>query len=209
MAKQNYDNQMTAIIGGFGNEKPKLLLHVCCAPCATYCLTQLLPHFDVTLYFSNDNIMPRAEYDRRLAEVERLADLVNDGKFVTQAVMPLKTVARNYEPSRYLQAAQGLEGEAEGGVRCFECFVLRLGDAAQYAEQNGFDYFATTLTVSPYKNSDLINEIGSRLASDKVLWLPTDFKKRDGYRQSVELCAKYGIYRQHYCGCVFAMPKED
>lgn len=209
MTKQNYDNQMTAITSGFGNVKPKLLLHVCCAPCATYCLTQLLPHFDVTLYFSNDNIMPREEYERRLAEVERLADLVNDGKFVTQAVMPLKTVARNYEPSRYLQAAKGLEAEAEGGARCFECFVLRLGDAAQYAEQNGFDYFATTLTVSPYKNSDLINEIGSRMASDKVLWLPTDFKKRDGYRQSVELCAKYGIYRQHYCGCVFAMSKED
>ena len=203
MNKPNYDNLMLSAIAALDGKKPKLLLHVCCAPCATYCLTQLLPHFNVTMYFSNDNIMPQSEWEHRLSEVRRLADLVNDGKFAIQAAFPLKLVVKNYAVDEYLQVAQGLEREPEGGARCKACFSLRLGGAAKYAEMNGFDYFATTLTVSPYKNSLVLNEIGASLATDSVKWLPTDFKKRNGYLTSVKLCAEYQIYRQHFCGCVF------
>ena len=180
---------------------PRLLLHACCAPCSTYCLTQLIEQFDVTLYYANDNITEPTEWEKRLGELVKLVDIVNGGKFVKQSLRPLKLVTQQFDSGRFFDVARGLEGEREGGARCKECFLLRLADTAKFAVDNGFEYFATTLTVSPYKNSKLLNEIGLSLQTDEIKWLPADFKKRDGYKQSVELSERYGLYRQHYCGC--------
>ena len=185
-------------------EGSKLLLHVCCAPCATYCLTRLLDVFDITLYFSDDNIFPDAEWEKRLGEVKKLVDIVNNGQFEQKAKFPLKLHAKQYDYGNFLHCAKGLEKEREGGARCEKCFELRLDDTRNFADANGFDYFATTLTVSPYKNSQVINAVGSGLAK-KAQWLCTDFKKHNGYNESVRLSQKYGLYRQHYCGCAFAL----
>ncbi len=188
------------------NQNAKLLLHVCCAPCATYCLTQVLQSFDVTLFFSNDNITDQTEWQKRLGEVQKLLNLANSGQFEVIPKFPLKLVVKDFDNSRFFRAAKGLEKEKEGGARCTQCFLLRLSDAFCYAKEHGFDFFGTTLTVSPYKNSQLLNAIGQKLAEgDNTLqWLPSDFKKRSGYNESVRLSQKYELYRQHYCGCVFS-----
>ena len=185
-------------------EGSKLLLHVCCAPCATYCLTRLMDVFDITLYFSDDNIFPDAEWEKRLGEVKKLVDIVNNGQFEQKAKFPLKLHVKQYNYGNFLHCAKGLEKEREGGARCEKCFELRLDDTRNFADANGFDYFATTLTVSPYKNSQVINVVGGGLAK-KAQWLCTDFKKHNGYNESVRLSQKYGLYRQHYCGCAFAL----
>lgn len=200
----NYDKEFEKIKNGVEKRTPpRLLLHVCCAPCATYCLTQVLTCFDVTLYYANDNITDSAEWAKRLGEVEKLAAVVNGGEFEVQPISPVKLVVQQQDSGRFFAAAKGLEKEREGGARCTKCFELRLGDAKNYAERHGFDFFGTTLTVSPYKNSALLNEIGLSLQTDALRWLPSDFKKRNGYKESVRLSAKYGLYRQHYCGCPF------
>lgn len=199
----NYDSQFVNITNNL-TTTPTLLLHVCCAPCATYCLTQLVGNYDVTLYFSNDNITSKAEFDKRLGEVEKLVDIINNGNFVVQPVAKVKLVVDSQDTSAFFAVSKGLENEQEGGARCSQCFALRLGKTANYAVANGFNCFATTLTVSPYKNSQIINSIGQSLQTQQTSWLPTDFKKRNGYKQSIELCAKYGIYRQHYCGCCYS-----
>lgn len=183
---------------------PKLLLHVCCAPCSTYCLMQVLQHFDVTLYYANDNITDETEWHKRLDELRKLVGIVNDGKFVVHAAAMLKLVVQPFAPERFFEAATGLETQPEGGARCTKCFTLRLTDTRDYARDHDYDYFGTTLTVSPYKNSRLLNEIGLSLATDNLQWLQSDFKKRNGYNQSIQLSAQYGIYRQHYCGCEFS-----
>ncbi len=187
----------------------KLLLHVCCAPCATYCLTQVLDAFDVTLYFANDNITAPDEWAKRLGEVRKLVDVVNDGKFEVVPKFPLKLVVQDLDSARFFAAARGLEQEKEGGARCTECFRLRLADARNYAAANGFDAFSTTLTVSPYKNAPLLNQLGEALQTDDTAWLPCDFKKRGGYNESVRLSNKYNLYRQHYCGCAFSLPSPS
>lgn len=186
----------------------KLLLHACCAPCSTYCLTQVLPYFDVTLYYANDNITDSDEWRKRLQELVKLTDIVNDGKFDAKPIAPLKLVVQDFLPQRFFDIAKGLEKAPEGGARCEECFKLRLGDTFRYAADNGFDYFGTTLSVSPYKNSRLLNQIGLQLQDEHALWLPADFKKRNGYNQSVQLSNRYGLYRQHYCGCPFGKPTQ-
>ena len=188
---------------------PRLLLHACCAPCSTYCLTQLLQHFDTTLFYANDNITDSEEWEKRLHELRKLVEIVNSGKFVLQPLKPLKLVVQQLDSSRFFAIARGLEKEKEGGARCKECFVLRLGDTAKYAAENGFDYFGTTLSVSPYKNSQLLNEIGLSLQTNSVKWLSADFKKRDGYNQSIELSQKYSLYRQHYCGCAYSLAQTQ
>ena len=206
----NYDRELEKIKNGIDvNTPPRLLLHACCAPCSTYCLTQLLQHFDVTLYYANDNITDQAEWKKRLLELVKLAQIVNTGKFAVHPLRPVTLVVQEFDSGRFFNIAKGLEQEKEGGARCKECFVLRLGDAAKYATENGFDYFGTTLSVSPYKNSQLLNEIGLSLQTDEVRWLPADFKKRDGYRQSVQLSQKYGLYRQHYCGCAYSLAQTN
>lgn len=182
----------------------KLLLHVCCAPCATYCLTRVLDKFDVTLYYSNDNITDRNEWQKRLDEVQKLVDVVNNGQFEIAPKYPLKLVVQPFDNGKFFAVAKGYEREKEGGLRCEQCFMLRLGNTLDYAKSHNFDYFGTTLTVSPYKNSQLINQIGLELQQN-VLWLPSDFKKHNGYNESVRLSQKYNLYRQHYCGCVFGL----
>ena len=201
----NYDKELEKIIGGIDRSAPpRLLLHVCCAPCATACLARLAESFDITLYYTNDNITDANEWQKRLDEVYKLTEIINGGRFETQPIRPVGLQVRQHCAERFFQAAQGLEQEREGGARCRQCFMLRLGDAKAYAENNGYDYFGTTLTVSPYKNSALLNETGKLLETDALKWLPSDFKKRNGYGESIRLSAKYGLYRQHYCGCVFS-----
>ena len=207
MMNANYDKELQNLISQLDpSAPPRLLLHACCAPCSTYCLTQVLAHFDVTLYYANDNITDRDEWAKRLGELEKLVAIVNNGQFVVQPIRPLKLVTQSFDAERFFAVTRGKENEREGGARCNDCFVLRLGDAAQYATANGFDYFGTTLSVSPYKNSQLLNTIGLSLQTDAVKWLPADFKKRDGYKQSIELSQKYELYRQHYCGCAYSRP---
>lgn len=182
----------------------KLLLHVCCAPCATYCLTRVLDCFDVTLFYSNDNITSPNEWQKRLEEVQKLVEIVNNGQFEVQPKFPLKLVVAPFDSANFFDVAKGLENQPEGGLRCEKCFELRLGDTANFAQNNGFNLFGTTLTVSPYKNSALLNQVGASLATEKVAWLNSDFKKRGGYNESIRLSQKYQLYRQHYCGCVFS-----
>lgn len=202
MSNFNYDLEFEKIKAESGGKR--LLLHACCAPCSTYCLTQVLDAFDVTLYYANDNITDREEWEKRLAELRKLVEIVNGGNFEMTPKYPLKLVVQPFDSARFYKVAQGLEGEKEGGARCAQCFELRLADAYGYAEKHGFDLFATTLSVSPYKNSRLLNEIGLRLQSEKTQWLPADFKKRSGYNESIRLSQKYNLYRQHYCGCEFS-----
>lgn len=202
----NYDKELTQIRSKVDtNKQPRLLLHVCCAPCATYCLTQLLDVFDVTLYYTNDNITDIHEWNKRLGEVRKLVDIVNSGNFELTPLRPLKLAVKELDSIAFYSSARGLEQEKEGGLRCKECFSLRLDDTLQYGIQHGFDYFGTTLTVSPYKNSQLLNQIGLSLQTESTKWLSSDFKKREGYKHSIELSQKSGLYRQHYCGCSFSL----
>ena len=205
MNNLNYDAQFCAAKNAADRQNPaKLLLHVCCAPCATYCLTQLADAYDITLYYSNDNITDADEWNKRLGEIVKLVQIVNDGNYVVKPLRQLKLAVKPQCADEFFRRAKGLESEKEGGARCEQCFDMRLGDAFDYARANGYGLVATTLTVSPYKNSRLLNEIGLRLQTDQTKWLPTDFKKRNGYLESIQLCARYGIYRQHYCGCAFS-----
>jgi len=175
---------------------PALLLHSCCGPCSSAVLERLTPDFALTVFYYNPNIYPEEEYRHRLAEQARLLEELG---------IPLLTLP--YDHQEFLSVVQGLEGEPEGGGRCRKCFELRLGKTLQLARTGGFDYFATTLTVSPHKNALIINKIGQELAGaeEAVLWLPSDFKKRDGYKESIRLSEEYHLYRQNYCGCEFAM----
>lgn len=201
----NYDIVFEQFKNGIDvNNPPKLLLHACCAPCSTYCLTRVLDKFDVTLYYANDNITDKTEWQKRLDELRKLVNIVNNGKFETQPLLPLKLFVQPINAERFLNAAQGQENEREGGARCTTCFNLRLTDTLAYAQSNGFELFATTLSVSPYKNSQLLNGIGLSIQTDAVKWLPADFKKHGGYNESVRLSNKYSLYRQHYCGCKFS-----
>lgn len=201
----NYVKKLQILSQKTGYVPQKLLLHACCAPCSTYCLTQVLPHFDVTLYYSNDNITCLDEWQKRLDQLTKLVDAVNSNGFDTTPIAPLKLVVAQHQPQRFYNAALGYESEPEGGKRCEQCFALRLADTRDFAVTNGFDLFATTLSVSPYKNSKLLNKIGLKLQNEQTKWLPADFKKRDGYKQSIALSQKYDLYRQHYCGCEFSM----
>ena len=194
----NYQKLYERTVAALGGRRPKLLLHVCCGPCAAACLEELSARFDVTIFFYNPNIAPAAEYDRRLETARRLVQAL-------PLSHPVRFLAGEYRPEDFLSAVKGLEGEPEGGSRCEKCFRLRLERSAQYAKSNGYGLFATTLTVSPHKNAQLINSIGFETAQKYgVNYLPSDFKKRGGYQRSIVLSREYGIYRQQYCGCVFS-----
>lgn len=183
--------------------RPKLLLHACCAPCSSYILQYLSSVFDITLYFYNPNITPKEENDFRAEELRRLC-----------REMPLESVPQiiveEYEPERFYEAVKGMEHLREGEVRCAVCYRLRLEKTAQKAKELGFDYFTTTLTISPYKRSDWLNAIGGELA-DKygVPYLFSDFKKKNGYKISCELSREYNLYRQDYCGCEFSKAAKE
>ena len=197
--KTNYQIQLDKEIEALNGEKPKLLLHSCCGPCSSYVLEYLTQYFDVTLLWYNPNIYPESENEKRLFNQRKLID----GMGLHDDVQILLL---NYDHDRYLDAVSGLEAEPEGGERCTACFRLRMEEAARLAAENGFSLFCTTLTVSPHKNAEKINSIGNELAEKYgIRFLPSDFKKRNGYKRSIELSHEYDLYRQDYCGCEFAM----
>lgn len=189
---------MDALIQSLGERRPRLLLHSCCGPCSSYVLEYLSDYFDITLFFYNPNIQPAEEYEKRLLTQKKLLERA---KYKN----PVAFLAGEYEPQRFFEAVKGLENCREGGARCEKCFELRLSKAAEIAKKGGFDYFATTLTVSPHKNAVLINEIGGRYQN----YLPSDFKKREGYKRSIILSKEYELYRQGYCGCIFSKGERD
>lgn len=182
---------------------PSLLLHSCCAPCSSYCLEYLSQYFRITVLYYNPNLYPAEEYDRRVGEQKRLISAL-------PAKYPVSLVEMRGEPEEFYSAVKGLEQAGEGSERCFACFRLRLERAARYAEENGFDYFTTTLTISPLKNAQKLNEIGEEAGRKfGIRHLPSDFKKKNGYKRSVELSTDYGLYRQDYCGCIFSRRERE
>lgn len=200
MNKMNYQKELDRVIAQHqrAGEVPKLLLHVCCAPCSSYCLEYLSEYFDITVYYYNPNISPESEYRFRLSEEERYISL-RDFK------NPVSITDSVYDPREFLDAVRGLEREPEGGKRCEKCFRLRLEASAKKAKELGMDCLTTTLTISPLKNAALLNEIGFELGEKYgVMWLPSDFKKREGYKRSIVLSREYDLYRQNYCGCAFS-----
>ena len=200
MNRRNYQRELEAVIKENESKSrvPRLLLHSCCAPCSSYVLEYLSDYFEITVFYYNPNISPAEEYEKRAAEQQHLIREL-------PAKHPIHLVVGAYEPERFYAVSRGLEQVPEGGERCFRCFRLRLEEAAKMAAEGEFDYFATTLTISPLKNAQKLNEIGEELSElYKVEHLPSDFKKKNGYKRSVELSALYGLYRQNYCGCVFS-----
>lgn len=184
---------MDALIAGLGDRVPTLLLHSCCGPCSSYVLEYLSEYFDITLFFYNPNIQPAEEYKKRFDTQKQLLD-------TAKYTHPVKFAEGRYDPDKFFLAVKGLEGEMEGGKRCQKCFEMRLCETAAQAKKGNFDFFATTLTVSPHKNALLINKIGSEYEG----YLPSDFKKREGYKRSIILSKEYNLYRQDYCGCIFS-----
>ena len=180
------------------NKLPKLLLHACCAPCSSYTIEYLSKYFDITIYYYNPNIYPELEYSRRLNELKRFLK-----DFKTENSVLLKEEV--YNPDIYFDKVKGLEELGEKSKRCYECYKFRLKKACEYAKDNGFDYFTTTLSISPYKNADWINEIGENLMNEyNINYLYADFKKKNGYKRSLELSKIYNLYRQDYCGCKYS-----
>ena len=206
MNQINYQKELDKIIARLSDmqEKsaPELFLHSCCAPCSSYVLEYLCGIFRITVFYYNSNISETEEYQKRAAEQRRLIETYNrEGKGY-----PISVVEGDYDPGRFFRAARGLEACAEGGARCHQCFDLRLRETARRAAEGGFAWFCTTLTISPLKNARKLNEIGQALAEEYgVAWLPSDFKKREGYKRSIELSRQYGLYRQDYCGCVYSV----
>lgn len=204
--KRNYQKELEKIIirpTGTSDAVPTLLLHSCCAPCSSYVLEYLSDYFQITVFYYNPNIYPEQEYTHRVEEQKRLIDEL-------PSRYPIRIIEGRFDPREFYDAVRGLEHIREGGERCHACFRLRLEESARVAAAGGFDYFTTTLTISPLKNAAKLNEIGEELAeSYHVRWLPSDFKKRNGYKRSVELSAQYGLYRQDYCGCVFSKKERE
>lgn len=200
MNNVNYDKEMDKIISAIKKSgvKPTLLMHACCAPCSSACLKRIKDFFDITVYYYNPNIDSTEEYNKRSAEQERLC-----------REFGVKFISEEYAPEEFYSAVRGYEDLPEGGNRCGKCFYLRLKKAAEKTREKGFEYFTTTLTLSPLKNAALLNEIGKKTAEETgVKWLPSDFKKKGGYLKSIELSKEYGLYRQNYCGCIFSKNKN-
>lgn len=204
-APRNYSKELERLIQQFQREErvPRLLLHVCCAPCSSAVLEYLSRYFAITLLYYNPNISPREEYDKREAELKRLVSEM-------ELVHPVDLLPCDYDGQAFVEAARGLEGELEGGARCEACFRLRLEYAAQEAARLHFDYYTTTLTISPMKNAPLLNQLGEEMGEKYgVAHLPSDFKKKNGYKRSVELSKEFGLYRQDYCGCAFSKAQRE
>lgn len=185
---------------------PQLLLHSCCAPCSSYVLEYLRKYFGITVFYYNPNISMEEEYKKRVAEQKRLIEVYNK---LPDSGYPIDVLEGDYEPEAFYAIAKGLKQCPEGGERCFACYELRLRKTAELARRQKYDYFTTTLTISPLKNAAKLNEIGERLSKEyQIAWLPSDFKKKNGYKRSIELSAEYGLYRQNYCGCVYSQNKN-
>ena len=205
MQNRNYQKELEKLIEKQQRDgvKPSLLLHSCCAPCSSYVLEYLAPYFQICDFYYNPNISPKREYEDRKEELVRLI-----------AEMGLSTevtfLEGTYQPEDFFTMAKGLEDLPEGGERCFKCYEMRLRESAKIAKEQGAEYFATTLTISPLKNAQKLNEIGEQLAAEYgVKYLPSDFKKKNGYKRSVELSAQHELYRQNYCGCVFSKMQSE
>ncbi len=198
MMTRNYQREMEAILAQGTNPAPRILLHCCCAPCASYVLETLSPYAALTAYYYNPNIDTAAEHAHRAAELARLAEEM-------PLPRPVEVYAEPYAPEAFYTAVRGLESIPEGGTRCYTCYTLRLRRTAEAAAAGKYDFFTTTLSISPHKNAAWLNELGERFAAEYgVRWLPSDFKKKNGFKRSTELAAQYGLYRQNYCGCVFS-----
>lgn len=197
---RNYQKELDNLIQTVSNEKivPTLLLHSCCAPCSSYCLEYLSHYFHITIFYYNPNITEFNEYHKRVAEQKRLIKELS-------VTYPIQFLEGDYNPKQFLTLTKGFESLSEGGERCFLCYELRLREAAIIAKKNHFDYFTTTLSISPHKNAMKLNEIGERLSNEyKISYLPSDFKKKNGYKRSIELSKEHNLYRQNYCGCIFS-----
>lgn len=235
--KINYQKELEKVLDKEKERVPTLLLHSCCAPCSSYVLEYLAQYFSITVFYYNPNIYPEAEYEKRVEEQQRLIREMNaknqpaydeirrqeniqnaaEGVEAKKAsgqnrkeYHEIRFLAGQFDPQEFYHAVKGLEKIPEGGERCHACFRLRLAEAAKIAKEGNYDYVTTTLTISPLKNASVLNVIG-REAADAcgVAWLPSDFKKKNGYRRSVELSAEYGLYRQDYCGCVFSKQERE
>lgn len=205
MNKVNYQKELDKVIDNLQskNEVPKLLLHSCCAPCSSYVLEYLSNYFDITVLYYNPNIYPKEEYEKRLNEQK---GLIEDMTFKYE----VNIIEGTYNSDEFFEMCRGMEEIKEGGERCFKCYELRLRETLRIAEENGFDYFTTTLTISPFKNAQKLNEIGEKLTKNsKVKYLFSDFKKKEGYKRSIELSSEYNLYRQDYCGCVFSKRQRE
>lgn len=200
----NYQKELDKLISALQKENrvPKLLLHSCCAPCSSYVLEYLSEYFEVTVFYYNPNIFPESEYTKRLLEQQTL---IGDMRFKH----PVSFLAGNYDKDKFYALAAGMEHLKEGGARCFKCYELRLRETAEMAVKGGFEYFTTTLSISPLKNAGKLNAIGMEIASEYgIKYLQSDFKKKNGYKRSIELSKEYGLYRQDYCGCEFSIEKK-
>ena len=194
----NYDFEMQKQMNNI-KEGTKLLLHACCAPCSSAVLERLSNFFEITIFYYNPNITEEKEYLKRIEELKKYISLV-------KYKYPISLIPGNYEPQKFFEMANGLEDEPERGKRCYKCYAMRLEESARIADELGFDYFCTTLTLSPHKNSNWINEIGEDLNNRyNSIYLYSDFKKRNGYKRSIELSREYDLYRQDYCGCVYSL----
>ncbi len=205
MNKVNYQLKMEEIIRNNCSETkvPSVLLHSCCAPCSSYCIECLAKYFAVTVFYDNPNIYPEEEYWMRVKEQKRFIE-----QFPTRH--PVAFLEGSYEPERFYEMARGMEALPEGDRRCYACYELRLKDTAKQAKAGGFDYFTTTLSISPMKNASWLNEIGQRLEREYgISYLYSDFKKKNGYKRSTEISKEYEMYRQYYCGCVFSKNQRD
>ena len=197
----NYQKELDKLLAQLEKEErvPSLLLHSCCAPCSSYVLEYLSQYFNITVFYYNPNIFPESEYTKRILEQQTLIGQM-------RVKYPVSFIAGSYDKDRFYEVAKGLEHVKEGGERCLKCYELRLRESAWIAKSGGFDYFTTTLSISPMKNAARLNEIGLRLQEEYgVNYLISDFKKKNGYKRSIELSKEYGLYRQDYCGCEFSV----
>lgn len=203
--KINYQIELEKIIEQIKKEgrTPTLLLHSCCAPCSSYVLEYLSKYFEITIFYFNPNITEKEEYLKRVAEQKRLIKELN-------ALNSIHFLEGNYDPDIFFEMAKGLEEEPEGGTRCIKCYYKRLEETAKVAKEKNYDYFTTTLTVSPYKKSEKLNKIGANLEEQyHISYLRSDFKKKNGYKRSIELSKVYGLYRQDYCGCIYSKKEAE
>ena len=196
----NYDLEMEKQMSNL-KEGDSLLLHACCAPCSTACLERVANFFKVTIFYYNPNITDESEYRKRIEEIKKLLTLINPKYKV-------ELLEGDYDPNKFFEMAKGLESEPERGKRCYKCYEMRLEETAKIASKLGFNNFCTTLTLSPHKNANWINEIGEKLNKEyDSNYLYSDFKKKEGYKRSIELSKQYNLYRQDYCGCIYS--KKD
>ena len=201
----NYQKELDKTLEQLDKEAkvPTLLLHSCCAPCSSYVLEYLSQYFQITVFYYNPNIYPESEYTKRILEQQTLIGQM-------KSKHPISFMAGAYDKERFYAMAEGMETLKEGGARCMKCYELRLREAAEVAKKGNFDYFTTTLSISPMKNAVKLNEIGMRLAEEyQVAYLLSDFKKKNGYKRSIELSKEYGLYRQDYCGCEFSKRERE